>query len=113
MRLRTKISRIDLLMKSVAMISMVGLGMHLSVAAEQLQLTIQAGEYWRGRLSAKGHEMPYDSSSKVNYDLWVIIWQPGAAIVAFQQGVLSGARNAIQYAFDKGTITVTTRKGRI
>jgi alpha-glucosidase (family GH31 glycosyl hydrolase) len=101
-------------MKYVAMISLVGLGMQLGVGAEQLQLTIKAGEYWWGGLSAKGHEMPYDSTSKVDYDLWGDNFGNQAQpLLLSSKGRYVWSEQPIQYAFDKGTITVTTRKGRI
>jgi alpha-glucosidase (family GH31 glycosyl hydrolase) len=96
------------------MISLLVMGMQFCVAAEQLQLTIEAGEYWWGGLSAKGHETPYDSSSKVDYDLWGDnCGNQAQSLLLSSKGRYVWSEEPIKYAFDKGTITVTTRKGRI
>ena len=43
-------------LEHVTMSGLVVMGMQFCVAAEQLQLSIEAGEYWWGGLSSKGHE---------------------------------------------------------
>lgn len=101
-------------MKYVAMISLVVMGMLFSAVAEQLQLKIEAGEYWWGGLSAKGHETPYDFSSKVDYDLWGDNFGNQAQpLLLSSKGRYVWSEEPIKFAFEKGTITVATRKGRI
>jgi alpha-glucosidase len=101
-------------MKHAAMVSLVVLGMQFCVAAEQLTLTSDAGEYWWSGLSAKGHETPYDSSSKVEYDLWGDNWGNQAQpLLLSSKGRYVWSEEPIKFTFDKGTITVTTRKGKI
>ena len=39
-------------------------------AADSVKLSILDGEYWWAGLSAKGHEMPYDATSDVSFDLY-------------------------------------------
>jgi alpha-glucosidase len=107
-------SKKRLIMKYVAIAGLVAMGMQLSVAAEQLKLTIEPGEYWWGGLSAKGHETPYDSSSKVDYDLWGDnLGNQAQPLLLSSKGRYVWSEEPIEYAFDTGTITVTTRKGRI
>jgi alpha-glucosidase len=90
------------------------MGMRFCAAAEQLQLTIEAGEYWWGGLSAKGHETPYDSSSKVDYDLWGDnLGNQAQPLLLSSKGRFVWSEEPVKYAFANGTITVTTRKGRI
>jgi alpha-glucosidase (family GH31 glycosyl hydrolase) len=101
-------------MKFFAIVSLVVVGMQLTAAAEQLQLKIEAGEHWWGGLSAKGHETPYDSTSKVEYDLWGDNFGNQAQpLLLSSKGRYVWSEEPIKYAFDKGTLTVTTRKGKI
>jgi alpha-glucosidase (family GH31 glycosyl hydrolase) len=101
-------------MKFVAIVGLVVMGMQLHVAAEQLKLTIAAGEYWWGGLSAKGHETPYDSSSEVAYDLYGDnLGNQAQPLLLSSKGRYVWSEAPIKYAFANGTITVTTRKGTI
>jgi len=101
-------------MKYVTMIGLVLIGMRFCVAADQLKLTIEPGEYWWGGLSSKGHETPYDSASKVEYDLWGDNFGNQAQpLLLSSKGRYVWSEEPIKYAFDQGTITVTTRKEKI
>ena len=101
-------------MKFATMLSLVVMGMQFSLAADQLKLTIQPGEYWWGGLSSKGHETPYDSASKVNYDLWGDNFGNQAQpLLLSSKGRFVWSEEPIKYAFENGTITVTTRKEKI
>lgn len=101
-------------MKRVTSISLAVVGMQFCVAAEQLQLKIEADEYWWGGLSSKGHETPYDASSKVEYDLWgANMGNQAQPLLLSSKGRYVWSEEPIKYAFDKGTLTVTTRKGKI
>lgn len=86
----------------------------LSAMADKLELKIQDGEYWWAGLSSKGHETPYDASSKVSYDLWGDNkGNQAQPLLLSSKGRYVWSEQPIKYAFDKGTITVTTRDGKI
>ncbi len=93
---------------------MLMVGLQLSAMADKLELKILDGEYWWAGLSSKGHETPYDSSSSVSYDLWGDNQGNQAQpLLLSSKGRYVWSEQPIKYVFDKGTITVTTREGKI
>lgn len=89
-------------------------GFHLSAMADKLELKISDNEYWWAGLSSKGHETPYDASSKVAYDLWGDNkGNQAQPLLLSSQGRYVWSEEPIRYAFDKGVMTVTTREGKI
>ena len=93
---------------------MLTIGVQLSARADELKLTIQDGEYWWAGLSSKGHETPYNASSKVSYDLWGDNkGNQAQPLLLSSKGRYVWSEQPINYVFDKGTITVTTREGKI
>jgi alpha-glucosidase (family GH31 glycosyl hydrolase) len=89
-------------------------GAQCSVLADQLELKILDGEYWWAGLSSKGYETPYDASSKVSYDLWGDNkGNQAQPLLLSNKGRFVWSEQPIKYVFDKGTISVTTREGKI
>ena len=90
------------------------IGAHFSAMADKLELKILEGEYWWAGLSSKGHETPYDSSSKVSYDLYGDNkGNQAQPLLLSSKGRYIWSEEPIKYVFNKGTITVTTREGKI
>lgn len=90
-------------------------GLHFSAKADKLELNIQEGEYWWAGLSAKGYEMPYDdATSQVSYDLWGDNkGNQAQPLLISSKGRYIWSEQPIKYVFDKGSIKVTTREGKI
>lgn len=90
------------------------MGLQLSAAADRLELTILDNECWWAGLSSKGYETPYDSTSKVSYDLWGDNkGNQAQPLLLSSKGRYVWSEEPIKYVFDKGMITVTTREGTI
>jgi alpha-glucosidase (family GH31 glycosyl hydrolase) len=82
--------------------------------ADSLQLEILAGEYWWGGLSSQGHKMPYDASSKISHDLWGDNQGNQAQpLLLSSKGRYVWSEDPLKYSFNNGTITVSTRTGKI
>jgi alpha-glucosidase (family GH31 glycosyl hydrolase) len=87
---------------------------HLSAVAEKVELKLMDNEYWWAGLSARGHEMPYDVSSNVAYDMWGDNkGNQAQPLLLSSKGRYVWSEQPIKYAFDKGILTVTTRDGNI
>ncbi|VGO14892.1 Alpha-xylosidase [Pontiella desulfatans] len=89
-------------------------GLQLSAMADKLELKMLPGEYWWAGLSSKGHETPYDATSKVSYELYGDNkGNQAQPLLLSNKGRYVWSEQPIKYSFDKGTITVTTREGKI
>ena len=89
-------------------------GFFFSAQADELELTILDSEYWWAGLSSKGHEMPYDQSSKVVYDLWGDNkGNQAQPLLLSNKGRYIWSEHPIKYEFNNGLITVSTRQGKI
>ena len=89
-------------------------GLQLSAMADKLELKIQDGEYWWAGLSSRGYETPYDATSKVTHDLWGDNkGNQAQPLLLSSKGRFVWSEQPIKYVFDNGTITVTTREGKI
>ena len=102
-------------MKKVLTISIISLlGSGFSILADSLELKILEGEYWWAGLSSKGHEMPYDASTEVSYDLWGDNkGNQAQPLLLSNKGRFVWSEEPIKFVFKKGFITVTTREGKI
>lgn len=89
-------------------------GVQFSAFADKLELKVLDGEYWWAGLSSKGHETPYDASSKVSYDLYGDNQGNQAQpLLLSSKGRYVWSEQPIKYEFNAGQITVTTREGKI
>jgi alpha-glucosidase (family GH31 glycosyl hydrolase) len=85
-----------------------------SQEADSLRLKIIDGEYWWGGLSSQGDKMPYDSNTKVTYDLWGDNQGNQAQpLLLSSKGRYIWSESPIKYSFSNGEITVSTRNGNI
>lgn len=101
-------------MKKGLIIGMAVIGLQLGASAEKLEFAIQEGEFWWAGLSARGHEMPYDASSNVAYDMWGDNkGNQAQPLLLSSKGRFVWSEQPIKYEFNNGTITVTTREGKI
>ncbi len=81
---------------------------------DKVELNIEKDEYWWGGLSSKGNETPYDASSVVTYDLWGDNHGNQAQpLLLSSKGRYIWCEQPIQYSFNKGKLTVTSRNGKI
>lgn len=81
---------------------------------DKIVIDIEQGEYWWGGLSSKGHEMPYDASTVVTYDLWGDNQGNQAQpVLLSSKGRYVWSENPIKYSFNKGELTVTSKTGTI
>jgi alpha-glucosidase (family GH31 glycosyl hydrolase) len=81
---------------------------------DKIVLTIAHDEYWWGGLSSKGHEMPYDATTVVSYDLWGDNQGNQAQpLLLSTKGRYVWSEHPIKYSFNQGELTVTTRTGKI
>jgi alpha-glucosidase (family GH31 glycosyl hydrolase) len=90
------------------------LGVFFSAAADQLEWNILDGEYWWAGLSSRGYQTPYDATSKVTYDLWGDNkGNQAQPLLLSSKGRYIWSEQPIKYVFNQGTLTVTTREGKI
>ena len=90
------------------------LGVFFSAAADQLEWNILDGEYWWAGLSSRGYPTPYDATSKVTYDLWGDNkGNQAQPLLLSSKGRYIWSEQPIKYVFNQGTLTVTTREGKI
>ncbi|WP_411030567.1 glycoside hydrolase family 31 protein [Spongiimicrobium sp. 3-5] len=81
---------------------------------EEVEITILSGEYWWGGLSAIGHKTPYDSETVASYDLWGDNkGNQAQPLLLSSKGRYVWSESPIKYSFEDGTITVSSRKGKI
>jgi len=86
----------------------------LSALADKVELKLLPNEYWWAGLSAIGHEMPYDASSQVSYDMWGDNrGNQAQPLLLSSEGRYVWSEEPVTYAFDNGTLTVTTREGKM
>ena len=85
-----------------------------SAAADQLEWNILDGEYWWAGLSSRGYQTPYDATSKVTYDLWGDNkGNQAQPLLLSSKGRYIWSEQPIKYVFNQGTLTVSTREGKI
>ena len=83
-------------------------------AGARVELKMLDGEFWWAGLSSKGYETPYDASSKVAHDLYGDNkGNQAQPLLLSSKGRYVWSEQPIKYVFDEGTITVTTREGKI
>jgi alpha-glucosidase (family GH31 glycosyl hydrolase) len=83
-------------------------------AADQMKLEILEGEFWWGGLSSKGHQTPYDASSKAEHDQYGDNQGNQAQpLLLSSKGRFVWSEAPIRYSFSSGSIEVTTRAGEI
>lgn len=83
-------------------------------AGDKVEFQIEKGEYWWGGLSSRGHEMPYDETSVVTYDLWGDnLGNQAQPILLSSKGRYVWSEFPIKYTFNKGKLTVSTKSGEI
>ncbi len=83
-------------------------------SAEQVKLQVLEGEFWWGGLSSKGHQTPYDATSKATHDLYGDNQGNQAQpLLLSSKGRFVWSEAPIRYSFDQGTLEVTTRSGEI
>jgi len=81
---------------------------------DKVELNIEKGEYWWGGLSSKGHETPYDATTIVSYDLWGDNkGNQAQPLLLSSKGRYVWCEEPIEYSFNKGKLTVTSRNGKI
>lgn len=81
---------------------------------ETKEIEIQEDEYWWGGLSSRGHEMPYDASSDVSYDMYGDNFGNQAQpLLLSSKGRYVWSERPIKYSFKDGKLTVSTRDGKI
>ncbi|WP_149275098.1 glycoside hydrolase family 31 protein [Pareuzebyella sediminis] len=82
--------------------------------ADSLSVEILNGEYWWAGLSSEGHNTPYDAQSTATHDLWGYNGGNQAQpILLSTKGRLIWSENPIKYSFNNGTITISSRDGKI
>ncbi|MAI20182.1 MAG: glycoside hydrolase [Kiritimatiellaceae bacterium] len=90
------------------------LGVFFSAAADQLEWNILDGEYWWAGLSSRGYQTPYDATSKATHDLWGDNkGNQAQPLLLSSKGRYIWSEQPIKYVFNQGTLTVTTREGKI
>ena len=83
-------------------------------AGARVELKMLDGEFWWAGLSSKGYETPYDASTKVAHDLYGDNkGNQAQPLLLSSKGRYVWSEQPIKYVFDEGTITVTTREGKI
>lgn len=86
----------------------------LAQSGDKIKLNIAQGEYWWGALSSKGHETPYDNTTMVDYNLWGNNeGNQAQPILLSNKGRYIWSEEPIEYQFNKGELTITSRKGEI
>jgi len=81
---------------------------------DKVELNIEKGEYWWGGLSSKGHETPYNATSVVTYNLWGDNQGNQAQpLLLSSKGRYIWCEEPIEYSFNKGKLTVTSKSGKI
>lgn len=81
---------------------------------DKIELIIEQDEYWWAGLSSKGHEMPYDATTVVAYDLWgENQGNQAQPLLLSSKGRYIWSETPIKYSFDKGKLTVTSRGEKI
>ncbi|WP_339838096.1 glycoside hydrolase family 31 protein [uncultured Maribacter sp.] len=81
---------------------------------DQVEITILENEYWWGGLSAIGHNTPYDSKTIEKHDLWGDNkGNQAQPLLLSSKGRYVWSESPIEYSFENGHITVTTRDGKI
>ncbi|MDH5399391.1 MAG: glycoside hydrolase family 31 protein, partial [Cyclobacteriaceae bacterium] len=85
-----------------------------SQGKDSLSLEVLPGEYWWGGISSLGHSTPWNSETKVAYDLWGNNYgnqtQP---VLLSNKGRLVWSEGPIRYSFDQGNLMVTSRNDKI
>ncbi len=82
--------------------------------AESIKLEMLEGEFWWGGLSAVGHQTPYDAASVADHDLYgKNKGNQAQPLLLSSKGRYVWSESPIRYSFNKGTIEVSTREGRI
>ena len=90
------------------------LGVFFSAAADQLEWNVLDGEYWWAGLSSRGYQTPYDATSKATHDLWGDNkGNQAQPLLLSSKGRYIWSEQPIKYVFNQGTLTVTTREGKI
>ncbi len=90
------------------------MGFSLTASSESISVEILDGEYWWGGLSSRGHETPYDATSVADYDLWGgNLGNQAQPLLLSSKGRFFWSEDPIRYQFDEGTITVSSRGGKI
>ncbi len=86
----------------------------LLLRAEKVELTIAQGEYWWAGITSKGYEMPYSQTSVASYEMWGDNHGNQAQpLLISTKGRYIWSEEPIKYDFNKGTITVSVRTGKI
>jgi len=81
---------------------------------DKVELNIEKGEYWWGGLSSKGHETPYNATTVVTYNLWGDNQGNQAQpLLLSSKGRYIWCEEPIEYSFNKGKLTVTSKSGKI
>lgn len=81
---------------------------------ESYETTLLPGELWWGGLSRDGHRMPYTSQTMLTRDLWANNDEnQSQPLLISNKGRYVWCEEPIQYSFQKGTLTVTSRTGVI
>ncbi|HPE76638.1 MAG TPA: glycoside hydrolase family 31 protein [Draconibacterium sp.] len=81
---------------------------------DTVKLVIEKGEYWWGGVSSLGHTTPYDATTVVSYDLWGDCkGNQAQPLLLSNKGRYIWSEEPIQYTFNNGNLTVTTRNGII
>lgn len=81
---------------------------------QKVELTITQGEYWWAGITSKGYEMPYSQSSVASYEMWGDNFGNQAQpLLISTKGRYIWSEEPIKYEFNKGTITVSVRNGKI
>lgn len=82
--------------------------------ADSLKLQLKSGEKWWGGLSSQGYKMPFDIESDVSYDLWGNNYENQAeSFLVSNKGRYVWSEQPIKYSFKNGTLSVSTRIGKI
>ena len=90
------------------------LGVFFSAVADQLEWNVLDGEYWWAGLSSRGYQTPYDATSKATHDLWGDNkGNQAQPLLLSSKGRYIWSEQPIKYVFNQGTLTVTTREGKI
>ncbi|TNF44275.1 MAG: glycoside hydrolase [Bacteroidetes bacterium] len=91
-----------------------GLTLNAQEQKDEIVIDILDGEYWWGGISSKGHEMPYDASSVVSYNLWGNNYGNQAQpLLLSSKGRYFWCEDPVQYSFNKGKLTVSSKTGKI
>lgn len=81
---------------------------------DRIEIEIASGEYWWGGLSSLGYTTPYNENSNVSLDLWGDNkGNQAQPLLVSNQGRYVWSESPIKYDFNNGSITVSTRSGKI